>query len=360
MTPATAGTAIEIVEAWNGPGRRDGELTRVLAHHNAYHPRRSLLAFEHWYFDATLASGHVVIGFLIKRRPEDLPIARPWVEVIVYAPDGTRRQVAARYSREAASFSDERCDVRIGPNRAHVEFPASGFPVHHLYLEVDDVLVDLRFDNETPSWMPGRGETLFGGKDRFGWAVGAPRARVSGTVRLGSQTLDGTGRGYADHNWGSGDMRRVIDRWHWGRLYTDELSLLYAVVLTQEHFGSHAIAPMMLAQGERIMLSTGEVELAEGPPAFDAIAGREYPTSITLRVPGQVELRLDVQQIIHAHDLLDDLPVARNRLVKPLLHRVVGHPGYFRFRSAFDLTVTLSGRAHHESGETLHELVALR
>ncbi len=63
----------DIIEAWNGPGRRDGELTAVEPRHNALHPAASKLAFEHWYFDARLDTGHVVVGFLTKRRPEDLP-----------------------------------------------------------------------------------------------------------------------------------------------------------------------------------------------------------------------------------------------------------------------------------------------
>ncbi|MFD6108309.1 hypothetical protein ACFWFQ_37290, partial [Nocardia salmonicida] len=77
------------------------------------------------------------------------------------------------------------------------------------------------------------------------------------------------------------------------------------------------------------------------------------------QVPGKLELRLDVERVIHAHDLLDDLPIVRSRLVKPLVHRLVGHPGYFRFESSFDLTVHTESGPQRRSGTTLHELVAL-
>ncbi|TSE00615.1 hypothetical protein FOS14_06135 [Skermania sp. ID1734] len=349
-----------IIEAWNGPGRRDGSLTEVRPQDNALHPNSSMLAFEHWYFDAYLDSGHTVVGFLIKRRPEDLPNSRPWVELIVYAPDGTRRQVARKYSRSDATFSSDRCDVRIGPNTARVEFPAAGFPIHHLHIEVDDVAATLRFENETPSWMPGRGETRFGQKDSFGWVVAAPRARVTGSVRIGGMEFAASGRGYADHNWGVGDMKRVIDRWHWGRLYVEDYALLYATVLTQERYGSHQISPLMLAVNETIVLSTGEVQLTEGPAVFDETANRSYPSWIRLQVPDAVDLLLTVRDVIHAHDLLDDVPVVRSRVVKPLVRRIVGHPGYFRFDSDFELTVVRDGETVRRSGRTLHELVALR
>jgi len=97
-------TTTGIVEAWNGPGRGDATPTTVEPHHNALHPTASKLAFEHWYFDARLDTGHVVVGFVTKRRPEDLPGAKPWVELIVYTPEGDRRQVSKRYPRAAAVY----------------------------------------------------------------------------------------------------------------------------------------------------------------------------------------------------------------------------------------------------------------
>ncbi|WP_336087335.1 hypothetical protein [Nocardia sp. SSK8] len=252
-------TTADIVEVWNGPGRSDGELTPVEPRHNGLHASLSKLAFEHWYFDAHLDTGHIVIGFLTKRRPEDLPLARPWVEMIVYAPDGTRRQVSRRYPQSAASFATETCDVRVGNNTARTEFRDDGLPTHHLRMAEDGLVFD----------------------------------------------------------------------------------------------------PLMLAHHTDIVLSTGETSLTEGPARFDATAGRAYPEWIELRVPDKLELRLAVERVIHAHDLLDDLPVVRSRLVKPLVHRLVGHPGYFRFESAFELTVHTDSGVERRGGTTLHELVAL-
>jgi len=358
-TPKAAMSTTEIVEVWNGPGRRDAVLTPVQAQHNALHPSPSTLAFEHWYFDAHLDTGHMVIGFLIKRRPEDLPFARPWVEMMVYAPDGTRRQVSKRYPKSVTAFATDTCDVRIGDNRAHTEYPPDGPPIHHLHMAEDGIVFDLRFHNETPSWMPGKGETRFGAENSFGWMVGAPRAAVSGTIELDGARHEVTGRGYHDHNWGVGDMKKIIDRWHWGRLYVDDYSLLFASVLTQRSQGGHEISPLMLARHGDIVLSTGETVLTEGPAIFDFVAGRTYPEWVELEVPGSVELRLVVDKVIHAHDLLDDVPVIRSRLIKPLVHRLVGHPGYFRFESSFELTVHTDGGPEKRAGSTLHELVAL-
>ena len=352
---------IDAVEAWNGPGRSDGELTRVLPEHNALHDRPDLTAFEHWYFDAHLDNGYIVVGFLVKHRPEDPPLSKPWVEIVVYRPDGTRIQVAQRYPKRACSFSTERVDVAIGPNSATVAFDEDGTPRYRVVLDEDDIRLDLEFVNEIAPWMPGRGETLFGDGGIFGWCVGAPRAVVSGRLMVGDDDWQVTGRGYADHNWGVGTMPRVIEKWHWGRLYTDEYTLLYAVVLTQAKYGNLEIKPVMLAIDDEVVLSTGEVTFAESTQTeYDALARRTYPTSIELACEGRFSLRLDVRRVLHAQALLDDVPVVGSALLRPLTDRLIGRPGYFRFESDFTLEVTRGdGVVDTVTGSTLHELVAL-
>ena len=347
-----------IVDAWNGPGLRDGELTVVTPQDNALHAVDSG-AFEHWYVDAHLDSGHTVIGFLTKRRPEQRPGCDPSIEMLVYYPDGTRRQINASYPKDQASFSTESADVRIGPNTLRSEYPSDGLPVHHVHLEGDGVVFDLTFSNETPSWMPGTGQTNYGAKQYFGWVVPGPRARVSGTVIIDGETIDGAGIGYHDHNWGVGQMPRIIDRWHWGRLYTPDYTMLFATVLTQKRWDRHMTTAAMIARNDKILLSSGEFTLSEGPMPYDDTAHRTRPEWIQLTSPGEFDLRLDVDRISHAHDLLDDMPVVRNRFVKPIVHGLVGRPGYFRFDSTYDLKITLDGLDEHLTGHTLHEMVAL-
>ena len=347
-----------IVDAWNGPGGRDGELTVVSPRDNALHGGDPG-AFEHWYVDAHLDSGHTVIGFLTKRRPEQRPGCDPSIEMLVYHPDGTRTQVNASYPKKQASFSTESADVKIGPNSIRSEYPSDGLPVHHVHLEGDGLVFDLTFANEVPSWMPGSGRTTYGAKQYFGWVVPGPRARVSGTVQIGGETIDATGLGYHDHNWGVGQMPRIIDRWHWGRLYTPEFTMLFATVLTQKRWDRHMTTAAMIAQGDKIILSSGEFELTEGPMPYDDVAHRARPEWIRLSSPGEFDLRLDVRRISHAHDLLDDMPVVRNRAVKPLVRSLIGRPGYFRFESDYELTINVDGLDERLTGSTLHEMVAL-
>lgn len=345
-----------IVEAWNGPGPKDAVLTDVQPSDHGLHASTSKLAFEHWYFDARLDTGHTVVGFVTKRRPEEAPWAKPSVELLVYSPDGTKLQVRKSYPKAESSFAADDVDAQVGPNKCWVD-RSGPLPVQHVFLAEDGVVFDLQFHNELPSWMPGRGETHYNAKEHFGWVVAAPRARVTGTVRIGEQVIDASGIGYADHNWGAGDMKRIIERWHWGRLYLPDYSFIYANVMTQKRFGHHRSQPVMLAKDDQILLSTGEVELTEGPLVFHEGANREYPTWIALSSPGAFDLRLDVERIIDSQDLLDEVPVVRR--IKPLVRTLVGRPGYFRFDSRFELTVHEDGGTVTRTGHTLHEMVAL-
>lgn len=348
---------IDVVETWTGPGRRDAVIEPLSPAGNAAHLDEHPRAFEHWYFDAHLDDGHIVVGFLQHR---ELVSRKPGVELHVYAPDGTRREVVRHYPPSAVAASRDRCAVSIGDNHASAEHPDGGLPVHRLYLAEEDLELDLTFHSEVPGWMPGHGRTTYGEHEYFAWAVGAPRARVSGTVRIGGRTLTATGRGYHDHNWGVGDMKRIVDHWYWGRLYTDEYTLVYASVRTTARYGGSLATPLMLARGDGVVLSTGEVEVTAGPPVFDRVANRTYPTTLRLRAGSQLDVTLSVRDVVHAHDLLAGVPIAGRQPVKSVVNRLIARPGYFRFRSDFALSLRLDGEGYQGHGSTLHEMVALR
>jgi hypothetical protein len=346
---------MKIVESWTGPGRRDAEIRPVGPEGNAAHLDDHKLAFEHWYFDARLDDGHIVVGFIQTR---ELIQRKPGVELHVYRPDGTRLEVIKHYTDEESSASREQCDVQVGDNWAKAEFPEDGLPVHRLHLSEGDLTFDLTFENEVPTWMPGGGSTTYGDRDYFAWCVGAPRARVSGTVRIADETIKASGIGYHDHNWGVGDMKRIIDHWYWGRLYTDDLTVIYANVHTTRRYGAHSSMPLMMARGSEIVLSTGEVYATEGPKVFDKVANRDYPSTLSLD-SDEVDLTFTVRRIVHANDFLDAIPVVRSRFVKPVVNRFLGRPGYFRFESDYDLIVRLQDEVLKETGRTMHEMVAL-
>jgi hypothetical protein len=348
---------IEVIDRWTGAGRSDAEIVSPPPAEDGWHPSAQRGLFEHWYFDARLDDGHVIVGFL---QTAELITKKPGVELHVYKPDGSRIEIRKHYPAGAVRASTEGCQVQVGANRVDTDYPDGGLPVYHLQLDEDGVRFDLEFAAEVPAWKPGAGRTDYGPRDYFAWVVGAPRARVSGTISYESQTFEATGIGYHDHNWGVGNMGRIVDHWYWGRVYADEFTLVYADVTARKRYGSHASTPVMLAFEDQLVISTGDVQVETGPEVFNPVANHAYPKQLILRSGDAFELRLDVREVVHAHDLLNDVPVVRSRAVKPIVRQLVGSPGYFRFRSDFTLTATLNGERHVRQGSTLHEMVALR
>lgn len=345
-------------ETWTGPGRNDAIIVPLSYRENAVHRIRHRHYFEHWYFDAKLPDGHVAIAFL---QASELIRRKPGVEMHVYRPSGEKLSVSRLYPDSEVSSSQESFDVRIGDNFGREESPGDeGSPRYRIHLAEEDMQFDLTYTNELPGWKPGGGMTRHGETEFFAWVVPSPKARVEGKVRFRDTELDVSGIGYQDHNWGIGDMKRIVAFWHWGRLYVEDYTLLYAYVMTQKKYGFHCSTPLMLAKGDRVILSTGEMELRCGPTVFDRTANRDYPSTLHIEVPGRLSLRLEVREIIDAHDFFADIPIAGSRFVKPVLNRLVGRPGYFRFDSDFELRVMLEDTVYSSSGTTLHEMVALK
>lgn len=343
-------------DMWTGTSDRDDVVVPLAEEENAMHPVPENHYFEHWYFDAKLDDGHVVVGFI---QTSELVRRKPGVELHVYKPDGEKLSIVKSYPESQVSSSDKKSDTTIGKNRCYSEFPKEGLPVHHLFLAEEDMEFDLTFHNLMPGWKPGSGEARYNGEEFFCWAVPAPRASVEGKVRYGNTELNASGIGYHDHNWGNGDMKRIVDHWYWGRLYTDRITLLYAQVITQKGYNK-TTKPLMLAIDNNVVLSSGEMTLTEGPPVFNKTANRTYPSYIQMAIPDQLKLKLEVHDVIDAHDFVADIPVLGSRLVKPLANRLVGRPGYFRFNSGFELSASVNGESIEKTGTTLHEMVALR
>ena len=353
---------LPVTQGWRGPGDKDGEIVVPPLSENGRHGS-ARGTFEHWYFDARLDDGTCVVGFL---QTAELITKRPGVELHVYRPDGTRVEIRKPYPVAAVRAATDRADVQVGHNYARiVEDPDGGLPSYVVHLHEDGVRFDLTFRTAVQPWQPGFGRSTFGQRDFFAWIVPAPRADVTGTITLDGVTREVRGLGYHDHNWGQGFMPRIVRRWYWGRIYAEDFSLVYATIgLNPKRFGpDYWIKPLMLAHRDRVVVSTGEVAMVEGPQVFNAEAGTTYPEYFEVK-SDTVSLRLDVQRIIHAHSFLDDVPGLSKpgvRVVaKPVLGRLVGHPGYFRFESDFTLVATVDGQTYERSGRTLHEMVALR
>ena len=96
---------------------------------------------------------------------------------------------------------------------------------------------------------------------------------------------------------------------------------------------------MMLAYKDRIVYSTGEMNLKNSQYVFNETANRQSSPPEDRGSGKNISLRLKVRYIIDEHDILQDM----NPVIKWTDTTFIGHPGWFRFRADFTLKAVIDG-----------------
>jgi hypothetical protein len=345
-------------EGWTGPGRRDGVVSTVTPEDDALHidlDRKGM--YEWWYFDARLKGDYTVVVFFHASNPNPGIAGRSGVELVVLKPNGEKIQRFIEYDRSRFSASREKPDVRVGGNYLKVDYSKGDLPVYEIHVDEGDLEFDLTYTAEVHGWKPGDGYSHFGGMGYFAWVVPFPRARVEGTLRIGNERLEARGVGYHDHNWLNFQFPRIIDRWMWGRIYSETVTVCYAFIQCNKKMDNHIVKVLMAAKNEDIVLSTGEFDFIPTDFEYDARPRHSYPKSLRLSAPGELDVTMNVRRILEAEDLLENFGPFLRLVAKYLLRL---RPGYFRLLSDFEIELATGGEATKERGSTLHEIVAFK
>jgi len=212
----------EVVELWEDGMRTD----------------KSRDFFEWWYFDAHFDDGSTaVVVFMTKPILERKGPLKPGIRMTITRPDGTTINESPMFPPDAFSASEQRCDVRIGPNWVHGDLHE--YPLH---AEGEGMDADLTFTGIVPPWRPRDGKVFFGDHEHyFAWLPAIPYGKVEGTLTYDGKTHKVTGSGYHDHNWGNLSLPNVIDHWYWGRAQIGDYTLIFAEQITHHKYGSQKL-----------------------------------------------------------------------------------------------------------------------
>ncbi|MBD3192494.1 MAG: hypothetical protein GF308_17780 [Candidatus Heimdallarchaeota archaeon] len=248
-------------------------------------------------------------------------------------------------------------DIHIGKNHLSVNYSQRNYPVYTLHIDEEEIGCHWKFIGEITGWKPGNGQTKFGKRGYFAWTIPLPKAKVKGTIRFGTEQLKVNGFGYHDHNWGNFALAKVIDYWYWGRIYSDQFTLIYAYIQCNKKMNYYPIKVLMLANNNQVILSTGEYQLFQNNFQMNKKVANTYPGHLTLNLANHLQMTLTVEKILDAENLLAD----RNPIIQFLAKHLLNlHLGYFRFTSHYELTVSLDDENYHGHGTTLHEMVILK
>ncbi len=110
----------------------------------------------------------------------------------------------------------------------------------------------------------------------------------------------------------------------------------------------------MLAEGQEVILSTGEFDFTQEDYEYNPRAKYQFPRKVVIRAPNELNATLHVTKVLEAQDMLENYHPVLSFIAKNILRL---KPGYFRLVSDFELEVTREGKTTQESGTTLHEIV---
>ncbi|MFX0008936.1 MAG: lipocalin-like domain-containing protein [Candidatus Hermodarchaeota archaeon] len=345
----------KIKEVWLGPGKKDGQIREFKPENDGLHiDMKKGGNFEWWYFDARLDNGYMAVGFF---RAKHERTGKTGVEITIYKPTGEKIQRIFDYEHSDLIASTKDANVKIGNNYINVDYTNEELPTFEIFLKEEDIGIHLHYKPKVRGWMPGEGYTEFGNMGEFGWAIAIPRADVEGTLTVNNQEITVKGIGYHDHNWLTFNLVRVVEYWYWGRVYSKNFTIIYAYIKCNKKMDNYPINILMVAKGEKIILSTGEFELIDKDFQFNEKAGNKYPKSLIFKLSDKRIITLDVQEIVDADNLLFELNPILRILAKYLL-RI--KPGYFRLKSKFSIDFADGDIVYKEEGDTLHEMVIVK
>ncbi|MEJ2251374.1 MAG: lipocalin-like domain-containing protein [Candidatus Lokiarchaeota archaeon] len=309
---------------------------------------------EWWYFDARLDNGYTIVVFY---RAKHERTGKTGVELVIYKPNHEKIQKIYNYKRSDFTASLQKAEITIGKNYIHSEYSTSNLPKYEIYLKEDEFEVHLNFQATIQSWIPGSGYTQFEDLGVFGWVIPIPRADVTGEIKIGGQNLDVQGIGYHDHNWIDFNLVKLVDYWMWGRMYSDNFTLIYAYIKCNHKWDDYPIKVLMLAKNSEILQSTGEFDLIQQDFKFHENLNNRYPKKLIIKLSEGNIIDLEVEKIIDSDNLLFELNPLVRVIAKNLLRL---NPCYFRFYSNFEMKLSIQGNYYQEKGTTLHEMVMIK
>ena len=204
-------------------------------------------SYEWWYFDSKYADGSsLVIIFYTKPVTSFSRRFKPFVSLNYIHPDG--REIRTECHSEDYSFSKERCDVRIGDCYIRGELSH-----YEIYFRSGEAECRLTLDASAPSWRPDSGHIYFGKKDFFAWLPSVPEGRVNGTLKARGETIELSGTGYHDHNWGNKLMILLMNDWYWGRAKIGDYVVVSSYIYANRKDGYKATPVFMLARDGELL-----------------------------------------------------------------------------------------------------------
>jgi len=206
--------------------------------------------FEWWYIEGIFDDGsNAQFTFFTKPWMESSLPFDPYLVITITTPNGTTFNNVVSVSKDQFSAARGEANVTMGKN-----WLRGNLSTYELHVESRNGYgANLIFTRAAPSTRIG--ETGINYFDPFltqkgGWFIALPYAKVQGTLTYNGQTHQVQGNGYHDHNWGTFDYNKVLDRWYWTRAHIGNYTLDLAMRVASSFYNYQQSPAFYLAKGK--------------------------------------------------------------------------------------------------------------
>ena len=193
------------------------------------------------------------------------------------------------------------------------------------------LMTDLQFIGKSKGW---KGDLSIGG-----WAAILPKAEVGGIINLFGTEFYVKGIGYHDHNWGMNLFDLIHFGWYWGRINTDNLTIVWFVILNSR-FDSDNLCVISKDEGDYLNIDPNDIY-------FNA---KDYNLDLIWVVPYSFNLKVDIEDIY--------LSIVMNTKSIDSDFKINGH--YWRYHINCLGNVIINGEIKSISGIQIAEFMRLR
>ena len=260
-------------------------------------------SFEWWYFDVKSPKGSSLV-LIFKRKDPVIDPTRPSIH-IEYESEGVKfNRVKAMALEEGEcefTSSSVECTIRIGANTIIIKKDDNNNPSQYqLHVDIGDFVADFSFQSVHYGFKQGPNGCYFVHKlnpeINTHAAFTAPRIHGTGSVTLNGITEEIEGDGYHDHPWGTAQLLLTNGEWHWGRLYTDQVSILFADVKPSKVFYGGLKVFMFGTPDDPVPRVSSEFEIEATNWKKNSAFGLKFPHGLVVSIPTIGRLAMSYQK----------------------------------------------------------------
>ncbi len=255
------------------------------------------------------------------------------------APDGTKHTTRETLKPGAWTMSaGEALDLQMGRHAL------TGTPKRWTVVaESEEMRLELTFEPVEPPWRPGSGRVRFGGEGFLDMTVLAPRARVTGKVRLGQEERELTGRGYALHSYSDLAAHELARRMVGFRTESGALSFYLKEIEPSERLGGPPVRWLLVASQGRVLFQSTDFEVTPADIETDTRHPNRYRVPKLLRITGR-DGDTEFEAVIKATKLRERSDrLAKLSAVKRAVAARFAEPVYYAYHAAYEAVVRKAG-----------------